>query len=457
MKTAYRRLALLVVLALVLAFVPATVNAQGKTVVRWFVGLGTGTDAAQIAVQEAVVKKFNESQNEIELQITIAASNQAAPDAFAALLGTPDQPDIVGPMGFSGANLFPNNWLDLRPLIEATKYDLSNLPESLVKLYESPEGLIGIPFATFPAMMFYNKDLFDEAELAYPPAEFGAKYMLDGKEVDWSWDTVAEIAKRLTVDANGEDATSDKFDPNNIVQFGFIHQWGTIRADLSTFGGATFNDANGKVTFPDHWRAAAKWYHERIWKDHSIPTATYENSDLLRPSAFASGKVAMARVQVWYTCCLGDLKSKWDLGVVPSYNGQYHAPVDADTFRIMKTTKNPEAAFKVLTYLLGEGALDLLTTYGAYPARPDLQASWVEAQAKRYPSVENWAAISPSLNYAAVPNHEYYFPGFAKGQLRFADFRTLLLGDSGKDIDVDAELDKLAADLEAIIKEAGNK
>src|SRR5690349_11142056 len=33
----------------------------GKTCVRWFVGLGTGTDPVQITVQEDVVKDFNAS------------------------------------------------------------------------------------------------------------------------------------------------------------------------------------------------------------------------------------------------------------------------------------------------------------------------------------------------------------------------------------------------------------
>ena len=60
----------------------------------------------------------------------------------------------------------------------------------------------------------------------------------------------------------------------------------------------------------------------------------------------------MARVMLWYTCCLADMTSKWDLGIVPSYNGNTYAPADADTFRIHKDSKNPEAAFTVLQYLL---------------------------------------------------------------------------------------------------------
>src|SRR5687767_2745945 len=39
--------------------------AAGKICVTWFVGLGTGTSAEQIATQEEVVADFNASQSEI--------------------------------------------------------------------------------------------------------------------------------------------------------------------------------------------------------------------------------------------------------------------------------------------------------------------------------------------------------------------------------------------------------
>lgn len=442
-------------LIVVAALVVAPVAAQDRIVVNWFVGLGTGTNEAQIEAQNAVVEAFNASQDEIELQITIAASNQVAPDTLSTLIAGGTPPDIVGPVGFDGANSFPNQWLDLQPLIDAAGYDLSVLPQGLVDLYSTPDGLVGIPFAVFPAMTFYNADLFDEADLPYPPAEFDAPYVLDGEEMPWDWNTLAEISQILTVDSNGNDASMDEFDPSTIEQFGFVQQWSTQRADFSTFGGAYFYE-DGTVTIPENWREQAQWQYDALWTWHITPTSTYEASQLFQPSAFASGRVAMARVQLWYTCCLGDLQDRWDLGVIPSYNGVYSAPVDADTYRIMKTTENPEAAFTVLQYLLGDAALELLQAYGAFPARPDLQDQFITALSERYPSVENWSVVPASLNYAAVPNHEYDYPNYAVGKQRFADFRTLLFGDTGADIDLTAELDRLQADLQAIVDEAGS-
>lgn len=39
--------------------------------------------------------------------------------------------------------------------------------------------------------------------------------------LDWKYDRVEAVAKLLTVDANGNDATSPDFDPEQIIQFGF--------------------------------------------------------------------------------------------------------------------------------------------------------------------------------------------------------------------------------------------
>ncbi len=439
-----------------MALVVAPTAAQDKTVVNWYVGLGTGTDPKQIDVQNKVVADFNASQTVIELKINVAASNQVAADTLSTLIAADTAPDIVGPVGFDGSNQFAGQWLDLQPYVDSTKYDLGQFPENLVNLYQAgDDGLLGIPFAVYPGLIFYNADLFDEADLAYPPTKFGDKYTLDGQEVEWNWDTLATIAKILTVDANGNDATIADFDPTKIVQFGFANQWGTQRADFSTFGGAPVIDpTSGKVLIPDNWRAEAQWVWNGIWKDHFIPTATYEASDLLKPSDFASGKLAMGRVPLWYTCCLSDLKSNWDLAVTPSYEGNYYAPADADTFRLYKGSKNPDAAFTVLQYLLGDGAGDLLAAYGAYPARPDLQAAAIEVKANLYPSVKNWDVVAPSLEYATVPHHESYYPNYSKGQQRFNDFRTLLLGDTGETMDLAAELDKLQSDLQTIVDAA---
>jgi multiple sugar transport system substrate-binding protein len=443
------------IVGILAASVGPVAQAQDKVTITWFVGLGTGTNLEQVDVENAVVAAFNESQDEVELVINIAASNQTAPDVLSTLIASGQAPDIVGPVGFSGSNAFAGQWLDLQPLIDSTGYELEGIPENLVESYRSlSEGLTGLPFAVFPGVLYYNVDLFDEAGLNYPPAVAGDPYVMpDGTEVPWDYDAVAEIGKILTVDANGNDATSPDFDPENIVQYGFDHQWDTIRSDFHTFGAGLVVGEDGVVAFPETWRAEAQWLWDSVWTWHISPTDGVISSELLNSNAFASGKVAMARSMAWYTCCLNELASNWDLAVQPAYQGTIYAPIDLDTFRVHKDTKNPEAAFAVLTYLLGEAELDLTTVYGGFPARPELQQSWLDAKAAQYPSVTHWEVIPDSIALAPNPHHEEWFPNFNKGQTRFNDFKVLLRSDSGGDIDVNAEFDTLQADIQAIIDE----
>ena len=76
------------------------------------------------------------------------------------------------------------------------------------------------------------------------------------------------------------------------------------------------------------------------------------SSAFLLTLAFAFSAQADQSWQTDYKKAQDDMKAKWDLAVMPSYKGQVYAPTDADTFRIHKDTKNPDAAFTVLSYLL---------------------------------------------------------------------------------------------------------
>jgi multiple sugar transport system substrate-binding protein len=450
-------LVLAVLIAILLGTVLPGVQAQDKVTIVWFVGLGTGTNEQQIETQNQVVESFNSSQDAIELQINIAGSNQTAPDVLSTLIASGEAPDIVGPVGFDGSNRFAGQWLDLEPLVESSGYDLAQFPTNLVDAYRTlGEGLTGLPFAIFPGVLYYNVDLFDEAGLNYPPTEFGVPYVMpDGTEVAWDYNTVVEIGKILTVDGNGNDATSPDFDPSNIVQFGFVHQWDTIRSDFHTFGANTVVDENGQVTIHENWRENAQWIWDAVWTHHIMPTDSYAASEVLGSgNAFASGKVAMARSMLWYTCCLADLDANWDLAVQPAYNGTTYAPIDMDTFRIHKDTEHPEEAFTVLSYLLGDAALDLMTAYGAYPALADIQADAIALKAEQYPSVQNWDVVALSIEAAPAPHHETWYPGYAQGQQRFTDFLVALRSDTGSELDVAAELDTLQSDLQAIVDAA---
>ncbi len=433
--------------------VPTDVPAAGEPVkIRWFVGLGAGSDAEVKDAQQAVVDEFNSAHKDIQIVLEIVAV-KTAKDVLSTEIASGNPPDIVGPVGVSGSNTFQGLYLDLAPYIQKTNYDLSQFDDSAVDFYKEPgQGQVGLPFGAYPSFLYYNKDLFDQAGLAYPPHKVGEKYkMPDGTEKDWTVDTMADLAMLLTVDKQGLNATEAGFDPKNVVQFGYQGQWIDLGDMASLFGAGHFDDGTGKAQIPDQWRTGLKWYYDGIWTKHFIPTSAYSQSDLFgKGSEFNSGHLAMGLTHLWYTCCVDGVKN-WDAAVVPSYNGKITATVDVDTFRILKATKNPDQAFEVLTYLLGPASGKLLALYGSMPARKADQAAFFATLDKKYPQGVDWQVVRDMTQYPDIPSNEANMPNYQKAYDRMGALQTLMYSTEG--LDMDAELTKLQSDLQAIFDE----
>ncbi|MBE2237592.1 MAG: extracellular solute-binding protein [Caldilineaceae bacterium] len=435
----------------------AAAPASGDRVqVRWFIGLGTGADAQQIPIEEEIVKRFNESQDRIELVMEVVP-NVSARDTLATQIASGNGPDIIGPVGWDGSNSFYGQYLDLAPYM--MNFDTEGLDPALIDMYQTESGAqVGLPFLVFPAVVYYQSEMFDEAGLNYPPANYGDKYVMpDGAEVDWNWATVEEIAKILTVDANGNDATSPDFDKNDIVQYGFSFQWQTdLRYIGSYLGGAAplAGDDGQTATVPESWVEGWKWWHDAMWGETPIaPSGPVLAAPEFQPSGFASEKVAMGIAPSWYTCCIADAGETWDLAVIPSNaDGVVNSRMDADTFRILKDTKNPDAAFEVLQYFLGDAAIELATTYGGMPARLDQQQAFFDSKKEQFPFVTNWDAIIQGLAYPDVPSAEAYMPNYNEARDRVTKLETLVMNEAT--IDLDAEAASLQADLQAIFDKA---
>lgn len=422
----------------------------GQVEIRWFIGLGTGTDPEQLTAEQEVVDAFNASHPDIRL-VTEVVTYEAAFDQLATELAAGNPPDIVGPMGVDGAESFHGQWLDLDPLIKKYNYDLTQFDQGAVNFYKTGgEGQLGIPFGIYPSVMYYNKSLFDEAGLNYPPHKYGDKYVWpDGTESEWNYETVQKLAMMLTVDKNGKDALDPAFDANNIVQYGYVPQYQDARAMGSYFGAGSLVAADGKTAqIPPEWAAAWKWIYDGTWKYHFIPNqAVIDSPEMGAGDPFGGGRVAMALTHTWYYSEI--TLENWDMGVVPSYNGKTTANFNADTFRILKATKNPDAAFTVLKYLLDDASLKLLNTYGAMPARTADQAAYLQALDQKYPWKPDFSVAVAGIKYADNPSFEAWIPNYLEARARVAnDFTSMLQSTEG--LNMDDEIARLKADLQVI-------
>ena len=247
---------------------------------------------------------FNASQDGIELVLEIVPYDSAR-DTLATQIASGSGPDIIGPVGWGGSNAFYGQWLDIGPYIESSNFDLSVFDPALVEFYQTEEGQVGLPFAVFPGAMYYVPAMFDEVGLAYPPQVYGEQYELDGEMVDWNWDTVTEIAKRLTIDVNGVNATEEGFDRNQIVQVGYSPQWQHPNSIATFFGASPIFEGDTKGSYvsaiPDTWKDAWQWYHEAMWGEQPfMATGPLSGApEFGNGNIFNTGKAAMGLTQTW--------------------------------------------------------------------------------------------------------------------------------------------------------------
>jgi multiple sugar transport system substrate-binding protein len=426
--------------------------------IKWYCCLGTGQDPSQVKVEKEAVAAFNASHPNIKLSIEVVNYDNAR-DTLSTEIAGGNAPDIVGPVGVGGAEAFHGQWLDLDPYIQKNNLDLSQFATGSVDFYKiSGEGQPALPFAIYPSFIWYQKGMFEEANLNEPPHKYGEKYkMPDGSEVDWDYNTVRTIAQMLTVDAAGKDATQAGFDPKKIRQYGFEPQRDDGRGWGAFFGAGSLAGPDGKtVKVPDPWKAAFKWFYDGVFKDHFIMThATYTGSYIGNDNPFCSGHVAMETNFLWSKYCLvGEAGKKapagddWDIAAAPSYSGKTTAAFNADTFRILKNSKHPDEAFTALVYLLTDGSKPLLDVYGGMPARTADQTAFFDGLNKQFTQKPDWQVAIDSIQYADNPNFEAYVPAYNATFDQVTKFWSKLRATAG--LDVDSEIAKLEKDLQAI-------
>jgi multiple sugar transport system substrate-binding protein len=438
---------------------------DGRVCIRWFVGTGSGTNPEQIAVEEEVARDFNASQDRIMVTLEVAAFSPPF-DTLSTQFAYDNAPDVIGPAGWHAYNYLKDESLDLSEQIAASGFDTGIFDPALVRSYQTEEGQVSLPFAVYPGAIYYVPAMFDAAGLAYPPQTYGAKYVLDGNEVDWNWDTVTEVAKRLTLDVNSLNSTEEGFDRTQIVQIGYSPQWQQLFS-VATFysGAAKVYEGSGQgsyqSTIPDGWKEAWRWYYDGMYGDQPfIANGPFSDSpEFGSGNVFNSGKAAMGLTQAWYTCCLGDFAkagNEFQLGIQPmGADGNVHGRVDADSFLIYKGTRHPAEAFQFVVYLLTTGADKLLPAYTAMPAIASKTDAFFDAKANDYPFVSDasWNVFVQGLAYPDIPSAEQYQPNRFEAARREEAFMELMSNTPPDQFDFEVEFKKLVDNLNVIYNE----
>ena len=149
--------------------------------------------------------------------------------------------------------------------------------------------IYGIPLDNHVRGLWINTDMFDAAGISTDPADAPTTYE--------GW---VELFQKLTLDANGNDALSPDFDPENVVQWGYaVGEWTNVNfiAGLYQEGGSFLSEDGKTVTInSEAGLAALQKTVDLVYKYHvSPPEAGFDTWQ-----GFGAGSLAVLPTGSWY-------------------------------------------------------------------------------------------------------------------------------------------------------------
>jgi len=243
--------------------------------------------------------------------------------------------------------------------------------------------------------------------LPYPPAT---------AQDAWTWDKFVEVAKKLTKDRNGNDATNPKFDPNNIETYGLSlpQDWWSYITFIDSNGGSFVNKEGTELLLnrPESVQVLQA-LQDAIFVDHISPRPT-QNKAL--PSAdilMQSGKVAMTFNGMWKVVDFSQLHFPWGMGALPYFKEPTTIILSVPKV-IFAATRHPDEAFTFYLYISDPTKVDLFKEglwaplEKRYFTDPEFTKQWLDGKPGVYPSEARSVLVDYSLNHAGPPPPMYW-------------------------------------------------
>lgn len=337
-------------------------------------------DNNQLPGLKEIIEDFT-TETGIEVEIQMVPWDQYWTLLEAGAQGG-DLPDVFW-MHSNYSQKFMSNdiLLDLTDKVaQSSTVDMANYYQDIAELYQYDGKIYGIPKDYDTIGLWYNKTMFDEAEMEYPTA-------------DWTWDDMFEAAKKLTKDDGSQYGLALRNDNNQAGYYNMIYD----------NGGFVINDDKTESGWDDPKTIEAMEQVEEFIKAGVMPsmeTMSENGEDVL----FQSGKVAMVLQGSWmlaayrdneYTAencdCVELPKSATTDRRVSIYNGLGWAASASGS--------NTENAWKLIEYLGSEAAqkkqAELGVTMSAYIGTSDAWADSADFNLEAYLNMMDDMVIRP--------------------------------------------------------------
>ncbi|MEP7137878.1 MAG: sugar ABC transporter substrate-binding protein [Chloroflexota bacterium] len=301
-------------------------------------------DPAELTVWNQIVADFHQANPNITVKVEVSDWDSYW-TKLKTLLAAGKPPDVFAMdaplyLDYQSRGVL----LNLQPYLDKNPGMLDGVYPQTLEAYKTPDGMYGLPRDFQTIVLFYNKDMFDAAKVAYPNA-------------NWTYDDLRSAAKSLT--KTGADG--------KVTQFGYALDLWDFEPGMSEiiwgYGGDLINADHTKTLVGEpKAREAFQFLHDMMFVDKSIPntnTAAEYGGD-----PFLAGVAAMTAIGHWAVPSYSEAKFKWDVAPMPKGPAGQATSVNSAGFVVGKASKNPDAAFEFLKYVLSEPAQKRLAELG---------------------------------------------------------------------------------------------
>jgi multiple sugar transport system substrate-binding protein len=252
--------------------------------------------------------------------------------------------------------------MNLTPLIQQDKLDLSVYYPQLLKPYQYQGNYYGLPKDWDTITLFYNKKIFQQMGLAAPDN-------LNWNPTDGG--SFVKVLQQLTIDNNGHHADQAGFNPQSVKQYGFV----SLNSDQEIYlnyiamnGGSFLDQPFGKhFTFNQPQSVQAlQFLINLISKWHvSPPASETNNASNIAQQMFARGQAAIIETGSWNTSYIAS-QTNFPFGVAELPAGPqgrvsvFNGLADG----ISAKTKHPQEAWELFKWLASPQSQQIVANNG---------------------------------------------------------------------------------------------
>jgi multiple sugar transport system substrate-binding protein len=367
---------------------PAPAPAAEKVTLRWDVSDATDVPT-MLKMAEQGAALFAQKFPNIEVKPEPPPENQQQQILTEMVAG--NAPDIIGyccdylPFWAGKGQL-----LKLDPYVEKdiTPEQIKDYPPAHWNAFSNPRvGRYALPMYMGTIVLYYNKDMFDAAGVAYP-------------DDTWDWN--------LQGTGKYEEALKKLSNPDKKVWGARIGD-GTDRIQQKLAGnGGHWVDPNDdmKAAFDQEPAVGAlQWLYDRIWKDNTVIRDTAREGQNWE-TLMGNGRIAMYENGDWQLDPMvktAEGKYKWDVAPLPKGPVARNSLATTDGWAIWKGSKHPNEGWEFLKFLQSDEWNNLLITVALLrPSRLSLFDKWLTLVPKAVPGLadKNLKAFGDAVAYA---------------------------------------------------------